>query len=136
MSDPDIPNGSAPNPNAVFERMPGFRITLYVSPEDKALATSGWLFGSIFRVECLNQALLTPEHLEHLRSLGFIDVIEVQSKTDLFGHSYFHSNPPVSSDLIAMLRYAMGPGDPGRSLELVEKPFWRIPERQGAGAAR
>jgi hypothetical protein len=41
---------------------------------------------------------------------------------------YFVSNPEVSSDLIAMLRYGRGPDDPGRALELVDKPFWRIPE--------
>ena len=66
---------------------------------------------------------------------GFIDVIQVQSKTDFFGHSYFVSNPEVSADLIALLRYGLGPNDPGRSLEVVEKPFWRIPEGQGTGAA-
>jgi esterase/lipase superfamily enzyme len=79
--------------------------------------------------------LLTPEQLKHARTLGFLDVIQVRSKTDLFGHSYFVSNPEVSSDLIAMLRYGLGPSDPGRALELVEKPFWRIPERQDTGAA-
>jgi esterase/lipase superfamily enzyme len=132
-SDPEVPYGSAPNPEVVFQRMPGFRITVYVSPEDKALATSGWLFGSIFRLGRLNKALLTPEQIEHARSLGFLDVIQVQGKTDLFGHSYFVSDPKVSSDLIALLRYGLAPGDPGRSLEVVEKPFWRIPA--GAGAA-
>jgi len=134
-SDPAVPYGSAPNPKAVFERMPGFRITLYASPDDKALATSGWLFGSVFRVGSINRAELTPEQFEHLRTLGFIDVIQVRGKTDLFGHSYFVSNPEVSSDLITLLRYGLGPSDPGRSLEVVEKPFWRIPEGQSTGAA-
>jgi esterase/lipase superfamily enzyme len=135
-SDPDVPYGSAPNPNVVFERMPGFRITIYASPEDKALATSGWLFGSLVRLGRINEALLTPDQIEHARSLGFLDVIQVESKTDLFGHSYFVSNPRVSSDLIALLRYGLGPNDPGRSLELVEKPFWRLPEERGTGAAQ
>jgi esterase/lipase superfamily enzyme len=134
-SDPDVPYGSGPNPRAVLERMPGFHITLYVSPGDKALATSGWLFGSIFRLGRIDKAMLTPEQFEHLRTLGFIDVIQVQGKTDLFGHSYFVSNPEVSSDLIALLRYGLGPNDPGRSLQVVEKPFWRIPAGQGTGAA-
>jgi esterase/lipase superfamily enzyme len=135
FSDPGMPYGRAPDPRVVLERMPGFRMTVYVSPEDKALATSGWLFGSIVRLGRLDEALLTPTQLEHARSLGFLDVIQVQGKTDLFGHGYFHSNPEVSSDLIAMLRYGLGPSDPGRSLELVEKPFWRIPEAQGTGTA-
>ena len=50
LSDPDLPYGSAPDPRMVLERTPGFRITVYASPDDKALATSGWLFGSIFRL--------------------------------------------------------------------------------------
>jgi esterase/lipase superfamily enzyme len=133
-SDPDIPYGPAPDPRVVLERMHG-RLTLYVSPDDKALATSGWLFGSLVRLGRIDKASLTPEQLEHLRAIGFIDVIQVQGTTDLFGHSYFVSNPEVSSDLIALLRYGLRPNDPGRSLELVEKPFWRIPEGQGTGAA-
>ena len=126
-SDPRIPYGAAPNPKMVFERMLGFHLTLYVSPEDKALATSGWLFGSLFRLGRLNEAMLTPDQMKHLRTLGFIDVIQVENKTDFFGHSYFVSNPEVSADLIAMLRYGLGPGDPGRGLVAIDKPFWRMP---------
>jgi len=134
-SDPDVPYGSAPNPKAVFEHMPGFRITGYVSPEDKALATSGWLFGSLFRLGRLDEAMLTPEQLEHIRTIGFIDVIQVRGTTDLIGHSYFHSNPEASSDLIALLRYGLRPNEPGRPLEEVQKPFWRTLPAQGTGAA-
>ncbi len=134
LSDPDVPYGSAPNPKMVLEPTPGFRITIYVSPEDRALATSGWLFGSIVRLGRLDKAMLTPEQIEQARTIGFLDVIQVQGKTDLFGHSYFTSNPTASSDLIALLRYGLGPNDPGRPLEEVEKPFWRIPARQGTDA--
>jgi len=132
-SDPDIPYGSAPNPRVVLERNQ-VHTTLYVSPNDKALATSGWLFGSLVRLGLIEKASFTPEQFEHLRTIGFIDIIQVQGKTDLFGHSYFVSNPEVSSDLVAMLRYGLAPNAPGRSLDLVEKPFWRIPEGQGTGA--
>jgi hypothetical protein len=65
-----------------------------------------------------------------------IDVIQVEGRTDLFGHSYFTSNPKVSSDLIALLRYGLRPNDPGRPLEEVEKPFWRIPAGQGKDATK
>jgi hypothetical protein len=64
LSDPDLPYGSAPDPRMVLERTPGFRITVYASPDDKALATSGWLFGSIFRLGRLDRAMLTPEQIE------------------------------------------------------------------------
>jgi len=134
-SDPEVPYGSVPNPRVVFERMPGFHITSYVSPGDKALATSGWLFGSIFRLGRLDETMLTPNQLQHLRTLGMIDVIQVQGTTDFIGHSYFRSNPEASADLIAMLRYGLAPGDPDRPLELVEKPFYRIPQGKDTGAA-
>jgi esterase/lipase superfamily enzyme len=110
-------------------------MTIYSSPEDKALATSGWLFGSIARLGRLDQALLTPEQIEHLRTLGFIDVIQVSGTPGFIGHSYFVSNPKASSDMIALLRYGLRPSDPGRSLE-GEKHFWRIPAGQGTGATK
>jgi esterase/lipase superfamily enzyme len=131
LSDPDLPYGSAPNPKVVLGRTPDFRITVYVSPDDRALATSGSLFGSIARLGRLSEAMLTPRQIEQVRTLGMIDVIQVEGRTDLFGHSYLTSNPKVSSDLIAMLRYRLAPNDPGRPLEEVERPFWRIPAGQG-----
>ena len=45
------------------------------------------------------------------------------------GDSYFTSDPAVSSDLIAMIRYGLAPGAPGRPLEEIQRPFWRIPAR-------
>ncbi|MFO1056561.1 MAG: alpha/beta hydrolase [Dongiaceae bacterium] len=133
-SDPDIPYGPAPNPRVVLETQQ-VHTTLYVSPEDKALATSGWLFGSLVRLGRMEKGSFTPDQLEHLRAIGFVDVIEVQGKTDLIGHSYFVTNPEVSSDLVALLRYGLGPDDPGRALEPDEKPFWRIPAKGASGAA-
>jgi esterase/lipase superfamily enzyme len=136
LSDPDLPYGSAPNPRMVLGQTPDFRITIYGSPDDRALATSGRLFGSIARLGRLNEAMLTPRQIEQARTFGMIDVIQVEGRTDLFGHSYFTSNPKVSSDLIALLRYGLRPNDPGRPLEEVEKPFWRIPAGQGKDATK
>ena len=126
-SDPDVPYGPAPDPRMVFEQTPGFRLTVYVSPDDRALATSSWLFGSLARLGRLDAAMLTPGQIEQARRLGDVDVIQVRGRTDLFGHSYFTSNPEVSADLIAMLRYGLRPDEPGRPLEEVERPFWRVP---------
>ena len=131
-SDPDMPYGPAPDPRMVFEQTPGFRLTVYVSPDDKALATSSWLFGSLARLGRLDVAMLTQGQIEQARRLGEVDVIQVRGRTDLFGHSYFTSNPEVSADLIAMLRYGLRPDEPGRPLEEVERPFWRVP----SGASR
>jgi esterase/lipase superfamily enzyme len=106
------------------------------SPDDKALATSGWLFGSIFRLGRLDTTMLTPKQIEQARAIGILDIIQVQGKTDPVGHSYLTSNPKVSSDLIALLRYGLGPNEPGRPLVEVEKPFWRIPEGQDTNASK
>ncbi len=115
----------------VLGRTPDFRITIYVSPDDRALATSRRLFGSAARLGRLSEVMLTPGEIEQVRTFDLIDVIQVEGRTDLFGHSDLTSNPKVSSDLIAMLRYRLAPNDPGRPLEEVEKPFWRIPAGQG-----
>jgi alpha/beta hydrolase family protein DUF900 len=97
VSDPDLPYGPAPNPRMVFERIPGFQITVYVSPNDKALAASSWLFGSIGRLGKLDVDKLTPEQIEYARRVGFIDVIQVRDTAGWVGHSYFTSDPRVSA---------------------------------------
>jgi esterase/lipase superfamily enzyme len=127
LSDPDMPYGPAPNPRMVIERTPGFHITIYVSPDDKALAASSWLFGSLARLGRFDTATLTPAQIEQLRKTGLFDVIQVRGTGDFFGHSYFTSNPRASADLVALLRYGLRPNEPGRPLEEIEKPFWRLP---------
>jgi hypothetical protein len=47
--------------------------------------------------------------------------------TDFFGHSYYISNPRVSADIVAMLRYGLRPNEPGRPLEHIAGSFWRVP---------
>jgi esterase/lipase superfamily enzyme len=74
-SDPDVPYGPAPAPRMVFEQTPGFRLTIYVSPDDKALAASSWLFGSLARLGRLDTSMLTPGQIEQVRRLGTVDVI-------------------------------------------------------------
>jgi esterase/lipase superfamily enzyme len=134
LSDPDVPYGPAPEPRMV--QTPGFRITVYVSPDDRALATSTWLFGSLARLGRLDRAMLTPEQIAQLRLTGLFDVIQVRGTTDAYGHSYFTSNPRASADLIAMLRYGLRPNEPGRPLEEIERPFWRVPAEAGTDAVK
>lgn len=125
-SDPDLPYGGTPNPRGVFPS-PGFHITVYVSPNDKALATSGWLLGSIARLGRIDAGTLPPEDVAHSRLLGSFDVIQVTGVGCFICHSYFASDPRVSSDLVALLRYGLRPNEPGRPLVEVDKPFWRVP---------
>ena len=61
ISDPDVPHGPAPDAHAVFPASRPFHLTIYVSPDDKALATSGWLFGSIARLGRVDTSVLTPD---------------------------------------------------------------------------
>jgi esterase/lipase superfamily enzyme len=127
FSDPDLPFGDRPDSEAVIPPAPGLRVTLYVSPDDKAIATAGWLFGSIARLGRIDPTMFTPEQIEAIGMLRVVDIVEVRGTTDFFGHHYFVSNPQVSADIIAMLRYDLRPNDPGRPLEHVAGPFWRVP---------
>ena len=60
-SDPDLPYGKAPNPGVVVPS-PEFHITVYVSPNDKALATVGLAVGK----RCAPR----PHRREHAASGG------------------------------------------------------------------
>jgi len=130
FSDPDLPFGGKADPGAVIPPSPGLRVTFYVSPNDKALAMSSWLSGSIARLGRLDTTMFNAEQIDALASLRVIDIIEVRDTTDLLlGHRYLLSNPRVSADLIAMLRYGLRPNEPGRPLEHVTGPFWRVPSQ-------
>jgi esterase/lipase superfamily enzyme len=126
FSDPDLPFKGKANPAIAFEPTPQFKITIYASPDDKALETSGWLFGSIARLGRIDAAMFTPHQIDEFRRFGEVDIIQVRGSTDLFGHSYFVSNPEVSSDIVAMLRYGLKPNEPGRPLTEIVRPFWRV----------
>lgn len=129
FSDPDLPFGQKPAPGAIIPPSPGLEVTLYVSPDDKALATSGWLAGSIARLGRIDTTMFTRDQIEEIGMLGAVNIIQVRGTTDFFGHSYFVSNPRVSSDIIAMLRYGLQPNEPGRPLEHVAGPFWQVSAR-------
>jgi hypothetical protein len=70
--------------------------------------------------------MLTADQIAQIGALGTVDIIQVRSATDFFGHSYFITNPRVSSDIIAMLRYSLRPNDPGRPLTNVAGSFWQL----------
>src|SRR6476660_5634887 len=127
FSDPDLPFGENAEPGALLPPARGLKVSLYVSPDDRAIATASLLFGSIARLGRIDAAMLTPEQIKAIGMLRAVNIIQVRGTTDLFGHDYFVSNPGVSADMIAMLRYGLRAGEPGRPLEQVEGPFWRVP---------
>jgi esterase/lipase superfamily enzyme len=135
FSDPDLPFGGEPDPNAIIPPSPGLKLTLYVSRDDKALAAAGWLFGSIARLGRIDATMFTPDQIAMIGGLDAVDIVEVQGSTDFFGHHYFVSNPKVSADMIAMLRYGLRPNDPGRPLEHVAGPFWTVPVESPASTS-
>jgi esterase/lipase superfamily enzyme len=126
FSDPDAPYGAKKNPNATIPINQGsFHITMYSNPGDQALGLASSIFGSTLR---LGQLDLSSWQAKALRPDPghLVDLIEVDQDTGAFGHGYFLSNPAVGSDLVALIRYRLKPGDPGRPLVQISKAFWRI----------
>ena len=107
------------------------RLTVYASPEDRALRVSSLLFRSRSRLGGL--AGLPPEAQAYLARIGRLDMVVYEGdRTDAFGHSYFTTNPRVSSDVIQMLRYGKRLGEPGRELVQTGPVVWEFP-RPGDG---
>jgi len=125
-SDPALPFGPAPSPRLVLPP-PTLRLTVYMSEGDKALGLSEWLMGSLRRMGRVDQALLSKEQLAKSRTVaGFAAFVQVTQTAGFIGHSYFVSDPAVSADLVSLVRYGLAPGDPGRPLEEMSRPFWKI----------
>jgi esterase/lipase superfamily enzyme len=138
FSDPDLPFNGRANAGVALKPSPEFKVTIYASPNDKALATSGWIFGSLARLGRIDATMFTTHQIDEIRTFGAVDVIQIRGTTDSFGHSYFVSNPEVSADIIALLRYRLQPNEPGRPLDEVVRPFWRVPtheDRRAPGGA-
>ncbi len=124
-SDPDMLRGARPDPTGPLTTG-ALHVTIYASPDDSALSFAEYLFGSLHRLGRLNRSMFDEQALARLSDLRGIDIIDVVGSTDLFGHSYFVSNPAASADLVGMIRYGLKLGDPGRPAEEIRKPFWRI----------
>jgi esterase/lipase superfamily enzyme len=127
-SDPDLPTRRA------TPQLPRFfqgRLTIYASPEDRALGTSQFLFRSTARVGQLSRDMMSERGLTLFEIWGGLDVVLVkEQRTDRFGHSYFVSNPEVSSDIIQLIRYGRKPEEPGRPLKKIAPSVWTFPEHK------
>ena len=113
FSDPDLPFGEKAESAALVPPAPGLRVTLYVSPDDQAIAMASSLFGSIARLGRIDAAMFSLEQITAIGMLRAVNIIQVRGTTDFFGHSYFVSNPRVSADIVAMLRYDLQPNEGG-----------------------
>lgn len=105
------------------------RLTIYASPEDRALRLSKFLFRSKHRVGQLRPEDITPAAQAYFSKWGDMDLVVYEGeRTDVFGHSYFTSNPDVSSDLIQLVRFGRAPGHPGRALIKSGPITWQFPK--------
>jgi esterase/lipase superfamily enzyme len=101
---------------------------MYVCAKDEALGISGWLAGGMIRAGAMRSDMFTPEELEMLRATKTVQIIDCRiSDPGPYGHSYFHANPAVSSDLILLMRYGASPdAEHGRPLGHDKSGFWYI----------
>ena len=103
--------------------------TLYTSPGDKAIGLAERFFASPRgRLGTLDISELTEQEASAIKANAeHITIVNFKGDSEGFGHSYFRTNPAVSSDLILLLRYGFKAGSTGRPLESIGQSFWRIP---------
>ena len=129
--------------NGIHDEIMGVpeRMTIYISTRDKALSLSSWVYGFARLGASLTE--LTAENTEFLHENPDCEIIDVGGAEDShgswLGHSYFHQNPWVSSDVLMTLRYDAPPEKRGL-VKAEDKPVWIFPEdypqRARAAAAR
>jgi esterase/lipase superfamily enzyme len=113
------------------------RSVIYLCEKDEALGFSRFLFGSM-RLGKLQPEVFTPQELAALRDSKKLAIIDARvQKPGSFGHSYFYSNPAVSSDLILVLRNQAPPGaEYGRPLHASANGFWYIDDKYPGATTR
>ena len=106
-------------------------MSIYVSNKDKALGFARWLtrryrLGQMVDAEKLTPAAhrLLTEHQDHI---SVVDVSDAEGANTGNGHAYFRKSPWVSSDILMMLLYDLGPEQRGLVLK-PNKPIWEFPE--------
>jgi esterase/lipase superfamily enzyme len=116
-----------------FQRFVGVRfyqvaehITVYCSHKDKALALASYLFESPRRLGRVRPKDFTEDEEKLLAEMGAYDFVDARVKTGFLGHSYYHSSPAVSSDLILLLRHGAAAGSAERPLEPAVPCYWEL----------
>ncbi len=128
ISDPDM---FTVWPNQRLARSLGGRLTIYSSPQDRALWISRILFRSGSRAGDMRAKDVPMDLQRYLSLLDKVDFIVYDgTRTDSYGHFYFTTNPRVSSDVIQLLRYGKKPSDPGRELIKVGPIVWKFPQAE------
>jgi esterase/lipase superfamily enzyme len=114
-------------------------ITIYTSQTDKAIGIAESMFKSVKRIGRLDVNDFTSRQLESVKYIEGISIVELQQvESSKSSHSYFHSDPAASSDLVLTVRFGLEPGaENGRPLKPLEANFWQIepgyPKSNAAG---
>jgi esterase/lipase superfamily enzyme len=117
------------------------RVTIYVSSRDKALDFAAWM--SDFARLGQPLQVLKPEQVEFLEDDANVDIIDVaaaEAKVGSWvGHSYFHEDPWVSTDVLLALASGAHPVDRGLQRDGTRKVYAfgpEYPDRARAAAVR
>ena len=106
----DFENAVADGATAVPERT-----TIYISSHDKALDISAWMGG--FARLGQPMSVLTPKNITFLNEQEGVDIVDVFLAERMFGswlgHSYFHDDAWVSTDVLLTLADGMLPAARG-----------------------
>jgi esterase/lipase superfamily enzyme len=100
-------------------------LTVYVSPKDKAIGLSQWLNSDRRMGEIQPEDFIEDEValLDHIHTY---DIVDAKVRAGFLGHSYYHSSPAVSSDLILLLRYGAKAGSDQRPLKNAMSRYWLL----------
>lgn len=101
------------------------RITIYTSRQDKALRLSQYLMSGLRFGRVRADDVETNER-KIFAAAGNVDFIQVPKNRQFIGHSYFHSNPAVSADLIKVIKTSAKAGSEQRPMESLGGNFWQI----------
>jgi esterase/lipase superfamily enzyme len=116
----DFGNAVADGATAVPERT-----TIYISSHDKALDISAWMGG--FARLGQPMSVLTPKNIAFLGAQEGVDIVDVFLAERMFGswlgHSYFHDDPWVSTDVLLTLKHGLLPDARGLVRDAKESVF-------------
>lgn len=105
LAAPDIDNTVSQQRNAAdhLQRI-WEHLTVYITPNDQALASAEWLLASPTRLGRIRPEDMNSRDMERLLAFPDGEIVDARITTDLLGHSYFINSPAVFSDLILVLR--------------------------------
>ena len=113
--------------DGILDIVDGF--TVYVSSKDRALAVPRRLYGRERAGETFTADRMPSPALQWLRAnrkLSFIDVTDAAGSTTENGHRYFRKSSWVSSDMLMLLRFGLGPGERGLQRD-GDSTVWTFP---------